>query len=338
RIEANDYKVLLNQTKADLIASKAQLVQIQQEQRSTQNSLKLANNNLRLGLAELKRVRSIWNRRLIARSVLDAEEQKVNQLRLSVQDIEGKLSTYSSRIRSANANINRSQQQVKGKQVTLGRTEVRMPFDARISAVSVEKGQFTAVGGALFEAINTDGVEVKADIPLLQMRALLSSLNGKSLNLHANNFNAAIKSLNLKASVALVSGDDKTTWRARVVRFSESIDPLRRTLAVTVAVDAPYQGVVIGKRPPLLKGMYVAVTLTAPPYKAIVIPRSAVHLGRAYVINKKGQLAIRKLDIKSQQGEEVVISKGLKSGDQLIINDLMPIIIGMPLKANIKKH
>ncbi|HIQ14688.1 MAG TPA: HlyD family secretion protein, partial [Leucothrix sp.] len=31
RIEANDYKVLLNQTKADLIASKAQLVQIQQE-------------------------------------------------------------------------------------------------------------------------------------------------------------------------------------------------------------------------------------------------------------------------------------------------------------------
>jgi len=338
RIEANDYKVLLNQTKADLIASKAQLVQIQQEQRSTQNSLKLANNNLRLGLAELKRVRSIWNRRLIARSVLDAEEQKVNQLRLSVQDIEGKLSTYSSRIRSANANINRSQQQVKGKQVTLGRTEVRMPFDARISAVSVEKGQFTAVGGALFEAINTDGVEVKADIPLLQMRALLSSLNGKSLNLHANNFNAAIKSLNLKASVALVSGDDKTTWRARVVRFSESIDPLRRTLAVTVAVDEPYQGVVIGKRPPLLKGMYVAVTLTAPPYKAIVIPRSAVHLGRAYVINKKDQLAIRKLDIKSQQGEEVVISKGLKSGDQLIINDLMPIIIGMPLKANIKKH
>lgn len=335
RIDANDYKVSLKQTKADLSSSRAQLTQIKQEQRSTYAALKLANSKLTLGLAELKRIRSIWNRRLIARSTLDAEEQKVIQLRQSVQDLQGKLATYSSRLSGANANIRRSQQQVKGKETTLGRTAIRMPFDARISKVFVEKGQFTSVGGSLFEAINTDGVEVKAGIPIQQMKTLLSSLKGKHIDLNSSNFSRVLQSLHLKATVSLVSGGDQAVWPARVVRFAESVDPLRRTLAITIAVDEPYKGVVIGERPPLLKGMYVAVTLTAPAYQSVVIPRSAVHLGRAYVVDKNKQLAIRELTIKAQQNDQVVVSKGLKKGDKLIVNDLIPVIVGMPLKANI---
>ncbi|MCK5726764.1 MAG: hypothetical protein KAH22_08075 [Thiotrichaceae bacterium] len=333
RINSDDYNVSLQQTKADLVATRAQLTQIQQEKRSTQSALKLANNKLKFGFEELERIRSLWKRRLIAHSVLDAEEQKVIQLQQGVQDIEGKLSTYSSRFRSANANIRRSQQQVKGKENTLGRTIVRMPFDARISSVSVEKGQFTAVGGALFEAINTDGVEIKAEIPLHQMKSLLSPLYGKSISLSATSFNHLVDSLHLKAQVTLVDGE-KTTWKARVVRFAESIDPLRRTLGIIVAVDDPYGKVVIGQRLPLLKGMYVAVKLTAPSYKAIVIPRSAVHLGRVYVIDNKQRLAIHDLKIQSRQGSQVIVSKGLKVGDTLIVNDLIPVIVGMRLKAS----
>ncbi len=338
RIDADDYQVSLKQTKADLLSTKAQRKQLEQEQSSTRRSLKLAEANLSLGQQELQRVKGIWDKHLIARSTLDAEEQKVIKLRQTIEDLRGKLATYSSRLNSAKANISRSQQQVKGKETTLGRTEIRMPFDARISAVNVEKGQFTTLGGTLFEAINTDGVEVKAEVPIRQMQALLSSLNGKAISLNAANFAKAISSLQLKAKLSLVGGSPEATWDARVVRFSESIDPIRRTLGITVAVDKPYDKVVIGKRPPLLKGMYVAVSLSSPAYDAIVIPRKAIHLGRAYLLDEKSQLTIQPVDIMLEQGEKVVVSKGLQEGDQVIINDLIPIIVGMPLVSSSKSE
>lgn len=333
RIDPDDYQFSLKQTEADLISSRASLDQLKQEQLSTSRSLKLAKDNLRFGMQELKRVRGIWNKRLISRSALDLEEQKVIQLRSSVSDLEGKLATYRSRLDSAKAIISRSKEQVKGKETTLGRTEIRMPFDARISSVNVQKGQFTPIGGTLFEAIDTDGVEVNAAIPIRQMRILLSSLNGKTVTLDPSNMNKAIQSLRLEATVSLVGGSAKAVWEGRVIRFAESIDPVRRTIGITIAIDKPYENVIIGQRPPLLKGMYVAVKISAPAYDAIVIPRHAVHLGRAYIMDDKEQLAIRTLQIRSEQGETVVVEQGLEVGEQLIVNDLIPVIVGMPLVA-----
>lgn len=333
RIDPDDYQFSLKQTEADLISSRASLDQLKQEQLSTSRSLKLANDNLRFGLQELKRVQGIWQKRLISRSALDQEEQKVIQLRQSVSDFEGKLATYRSRLNSAKANISRSKEQVKGKETTLGRTEIRMPFDARISSVNVQEGQFTPVGGTLFEAIDTKGVEVNAAIPIRQMSVLLSSLKGKTVTLDPSNMNKTIQSLQLQAQVSLIGGNEKAVWQGRIVRFSESIDPVRRTIGITIAIDNPYENVIIGQRPPLLKGMYVAVEISAPAYDAIVIPRHAVHLGRAYVLDSNQQLAIRALQIRSAQAETVVVEQGLEEGDQLIINDLIPVIEGMPLVA-----
>ena len=220
RIDPDDYQFSLKQTEADLISSRASLDQLKQEQLSTSRSLKLANDNLRFGLLELKRVQGIWQKRLISRSALDQEEQKVIQLRQSVSDFEGKLATYRSRLNSAKANISRSKEQVKGKETTLGRTEIRMPFDARISSVNVQEGQFTPVGGTLFEAIDTKGVEVNAAIPIRQMSVLLSSLKGKTVTLDPSNMNKTIQSLQLQAQVSLVGGNEKAVWQGRIVRFS----------------------------------------------------------------------------------------------------------------------
>ncbi len=84
RINPVDYKLSLDKNRSDLAASKSQLEQLMQERASTRASLKLANANLRLGLQELQRIRTIFNQRLIARSKLDVEEQKVLQLRQKV--------------------------------------------------------------------------------------------------------------------------------------------------------------------------------------------------------------------------------------------------------------
>ncbi len=332
RIDREDYEVSLKQTQADLSANQSSLKQLQQEQKTTSRSLALAQENLRVGEKELARIRSIYERQLIARSTLDAEEQKVISLRQQVEELQGQLNTYASRKASVQAQITRAEEQVKGEETTLGRTEITLPFSARIGEVSVEKGQFVNVGSILFEALDINGVEINAQLPIVHMRALVGHMAGRSLDgLAMGNTHEILARLNLSARVKLVGDMPDAGWEAEVLRFSESIDPTRRTLGVVVGVDRPYEKVIPGKRPPLLKGMFTAVELYAPPRDAIIIPRKAVHHGRVYIVNDEDRLEIKVIEIQQYQDDLVVVGAGLQEGDRLIINDLVPVIEGMPL-------
>jgi HlyD family secretion protein len=332
RIDPQDYEVELKQTEADLAANQSSLRQLEVEQQTTSRSLQLAKKNLAVGEKELKRIYTVWDRKLIARSTLDAEEQKVIQLRQEVSDLQGQLNTYASRKASVLAQTTRTEEQVKGQKTTLGRTEITLPFTARISEVSIEKEQFVSTGTTLFEAQDINGVEINAQLPIMHMRSLVSHLEGKPFDSPAMGITKEVLSrLRLTARVKLVGDMPDAIWDAEVLRISESIDPIRRTLGIVVGIDRPYEKIIPGRRPPLLKGMFTAVELYAPKREAIVIPRKAIHHGRVYVAGEDQRLHIKPVEIQQQQGDLVVISSGLQVGDQIIISDVVPVIEGMPL-------
>lgn len=332
RIDPEDYEVTLKQTQADLSANKSSLKQLQVEQQTTRRSLVLAKKNLKVGEKELDRIRSVWKRKLIARSTLDAEAQKVIQLRQQVSELQGQLNSYNSRKASVQAQITRAKEQVKGQKTTLGRTEISLPFSARIGAVSIEKNQFVNVGTTLFEALDIKSVEINAQLPILHMRSLVSHLEGANFDRPTMGITGEMLArLNLSARVKLVGDMPDAWWDAKVLRFSESIDPTRRTLGIVVGIDHPYEKVIPGRRPPLLKGMFTAVELHAPQQKVIVIPRKDIHHGRVYIVDSNNHLQIKVIDIQQQQGDLVVVRSGLQEGDQIIINDLVPVIEGMLL-------
>ncbi|MFT7561739.1 MAG: multidrug efflux pump subunit AcrA (membrane-fusion protein) [Flavobacteriales bacterium] len=334
RIDASDYKVSLRQTEADLNANKQALLQLEEEEKSTQKSLMIARENLVFGEQEFARIQKIWERKLVSRSTLDAEKQKVNQLRQSVQELQGKINSFSSRKDSVKANIVRSEQQVKGQMTNLGRTEIILPFAARIGDVYVEENEFAAVGKNLFEALNTAGIEINAQLPILHMSALVSHLENVELkDLREMSSNDTAQMLNLTAKVSLVGGLEGAVWPAEVLRLSESVDAIRRTIGLVVGVNNPYELVVPGRRPPLLKGMYTAVKLRGPERRALVIPRKAVHENRVYLVGEESQLVIRNVDVQFYQNELAVIRSGLSEGDQLIVSDVYPVIEGMPVSA-----
>lgn len=414
-IEPDDYQTSLAQSEADLVASKSQLAQLDQEEQNLKQALAVAQQNLKvaqanlgnvrrqdapvrknnehiqrnlelarqnlkltqqnLGLAkkELGRLQKLGNQRLIPLSQVDGQQQQVLQLeqqvvaqqqgivqmeqQLTQQDqseakqdqnvlqqqqqilqqqqqvteLQGQLNTFTTRRSSAQAQVKRVEQQVKGQTTNLGRTKITMPFDARISAVSVEKGSVVSVGGVLFEADHSAGVEVRAEIPLNHVRNLLSNLDAQALDVNTLNMNSLLQELQLTAQVKVVGVDGLSAWPARVDRFADTVDPIRRTLGVVVAVDKPYDNLAAGQALPLLKGMYVEVALSAASYEAIVIPRRALHQGRVYLVNAEKRLEIRPIEIQAQEGESIVVAKGLNAGEQLVVNDLIPVIAGMPL-------
>ena len=332
RIDPEDYEVILKQTEADLSASRASLKQLEVEQKTTTRSLVLSTKNLRVQQKELQRIEDVFKRKLVARATLDAEQQKVLQIEQQVSDLQGKLDAYPSRKALVRAQIKRAEEQVKGQKTTLGRTEIILPFNARIGEVLIEKNQFVNIGFTLFEALDVNGIEINAQLPIVHMRALTSHLQDESLNSQQkSSMKSVLQRLKLQSKVRLVGDMPDAVWDANVLRMSESVDPSRRTLGIVVGVEKPYEKIIPGKRPPLLKGMFMAVEIFAPSQQAIVIPRKAIHDGRVYLVGNENKLKISSVKVLHHQGELAVIASGLKPGDIIIINDLVPVIDGMLL-------
>ncbi len=340
RVEPTSFKISLNQSKAGLAGSQSSLAQLESEEKSTKRLLNISQKNLNVGLKELKRIQTLWNKRLIARSTLDKEEQKVLSLRQQLQDIQGKLSSYPSRKSATRAQIKQSKSQVNQSKDTLGRTEIRIPFDARVGEVSVDKGEFVPAGGLLFEALGVQAVEITAQLPIKQFRPLVSGLgsNNSSISLRdPASLQRALANMNLEARVRLVGdSNDASVWDGELIRLSESVDPTRNTLGLVIAVDNPYDNIIPGKRPPLLKGMYTSVELFSPMKPALIVPRKAVHQGRIYIANDDNTLEIMAVNVLFQQGDMVVLdSEKDRSliGKKIIISDVIPVMEGLPLKA-----
>lgn len=335
RIEAEDYARSLRQTQEDLKASQSALNELEVEEKSTRRSLELAQKNLEVGKAELARVRDVFQKQLVAKSTLDAEEQKVILLHQQVEDLQGRMDGYNSRRQSMAAQIARAEAEVQNRATILGRTEITLPFDARIGTVSVDPDEFVSVGSLLFEAIDLKGVEISAQLPIGSMRKLISHLEnrGDIAQQFIQTGGRINESLGLVARVRLVQDMPEAVWEARVLRISESIDPTRQTLGVVVGVDAPYEKIIPGRRPPLLKGMYAAVDLFAPERQAMVIPRRAIHEGRVYIAGDDDRLQIRPVDVQQVQGDLVVVRDGIDAGERVIVTDLVPVIEGMPLQV-----
>jgi multidrug efflux pump subunit AcrA (membrane-fusion protein) len=333
RIDPADYEVSLRQTEADLAANEQSLLQLEEEEKTARRSLVLANRNLEYGRKELARIKEIFQRNLVSRSTFEAEQQRVIQYEQQVEELQGQINSFASRKDSVKAQIRRAEQQVKGQQTNLGRTEIRLPFNARIGEVYVEKGEFVSVGGTLFQALDVNGVEIDAQLPALHMSALLANVDPVALS-PMNMLSVAdlLRDLGLTATVRLVGGRSRATWEASVLRISEAVDPIRRTIGLVVGVDNPYGKIIVGSRPPLLKGMFTAVRIATPPRDALVVPRGAVHEGRVYLVDENQRLEIRELDIDFRQGDLVRVRGGLEPGDRLIVTDLYPVIEGMPLQ------
>lgn len=333
RIEPTTFEFSLDQSKAGLTSSQSSLAQLEVEQESSRRSLDLARKTLQIGQKELERFKILWEKRVITRSTMDGEEQKVLQLSQQVEDLEGKLASFTSRKSATIAQIRKSRTQLAQSQDTLGRTEISLPFDARIGVVSVEKGEYVTASKLLFEASGTKAVEISAQMPVKRFSALISGLSQGAVNLQKpDDLQAAFDQIQLGVKVRLVGGKGGgETWQADLLRIGEAIDPTRDTVSLVVVVNNPYEDVILGKRPPLLKGMYVAVEFYTPPRLAVVIPRKALHEGRVYVAKEDNTLEIRPVTILYKQGPLVVIERGLEGGEKLIITDVIPVMDGLPL-------
>ena len=335
RIDPTDYELALTRIRADRRSVEAELAELEVRQANTESSLAIERRALALEAEDLERKKALRQRGNASQATVDEAETALLNQRQRVQELENTINLIPAERAVLEARLAQVDVELREAERDLGRTTITLPFDARIAAVPVEPAQFVAVGKMLVEAHSIDVAEVSAQVPLDQLRRLVPDRNGGGFDIES--LMDLPRSFGFGAEVRLEVGELLVTWEARFDRAAQNLDPQTRTIGMIVAVDEPYRQVVPGRRPPLIKDMYVEVELRAPARPdRLVIPRVALHAGTGgerlvYLAGDDDRLILRPVVIGPVQGDIVVIEQGLEPGERVLVSDLIPAIEGMLL-------
>ncbi|MBF0470536.1 MAG: HlyD family efflux transporter periplasmic adaptor subunit [Gammaproteobacteria bacterium] len=332
QVDESDYRLSLAEAEAALMATDASLQQLQVQNSNLTKSLKIEEELFESNEKEWRRLQQLAQQGTLSQSQLDAQERLYLTQKRQLQTTRNSLALLPGERHLLEAQQKQQQVRLQQAEKMVARTRFTAPFAARVAELNVELDQYVRSGERLLVLDDLSQAEVTAQFSLAQFSALLPEINlGEELKLKLDSAQAAAL-MQLSAKVELDLGGEVVAWDARFLRTLSTIDPKTRTVGVVVAVDEPYRRANPPFRPPLVKGMFVRVILTGPPRpQELMIPRSALHDNRVYLLTPDQRLEVRPVTVAAHYGERVAVRSGVKVGEQLVVSRLTPAISGMRL-------
>ena len=329
-IARDDYELAVAKAEADIRSAEARVEEIRLTRATTEASLAIERAALDLAERDLARIRRLAETGAASPAVVEAKEREVLAQRLKVQAQEGALEALPAQLVAAEQGIAVARTSKQAAELDLSRTVVRAPFAGRVSSADVEFSQFVGVGTPMG---SIDGVAA-AEIDVQMPPRLMAALGRLALDGVAAATPGDIGRV-LRARVSLeVEGAD-AVWPAEVARISDVVDPATRSIGVIVRVVDPYGAEQPGQRPPLIKGMFVKVTLSGPVLdRAILVPRRAIRDGRIMLAGPDDRLAYVPITpVFTADGIAVLPPDALPAAARIIVSEPSPAIEGMLLAA-----
>jgi RND family efflux transporter MFP subunit len=333
KIDPTEYELAVARLKASIDQIKAQLVELEIEEKNTKASLAIEQRSLTLAEQSLKRKQTAREKRAISGDEVDREERTVLTQRQTIQNLKNTLALLPSQGQLLNANLAASKAELKQAQLDLDKVSIKAPFDCRLAEVNIQQGQYLSSNESLFEALGIAVTEVVAQFRGEQLQKLFPSdqLQDFKLNLDMDKMRDLF---DFKVTVRYQSGDLSAEWDANFTRIREAVDSQTRAVNVVVAVDRPYEKIIPGIRPPLTRGMFCEVELQAPIRPdSIIIPRSALHDGdTVFLVDDQNRLRRQQVEVAFAQSNFYCLAGGLDGGETLIVSDPSPAITGMRIE------
>lgn len=229
--------------------------------------------------------------------------------RLGLKGKPSDLTLRQPQLKSSQAAVEAARARVRQAKTDLGRTSIEAPYDGRILDKQVDIGQFVPRGAVLASIYAVDYVEVR--LPVTEQQAAF-------LTLPEAYQDETISAQGPDVDLLVNSAGREWQWKGRIVRMEGAIDIKSRQQFAIVQVDKPYAKHDDG-RPPLKVGQFVTAQVKGNVIEeAIVLPREIVRGNdEIIVIKDDNTVEKRKLDIIWRDDRNVVVSKGLQTGERV---------------------
>ncbi len=333
RLSDADYTLAIAQARANIRAAEAKLDEIAISEQNLKAALEIELQTLAIREAEMKRLERLYEAGTASQVARDnAKAAYLAQLQ-KVRGQENSLALLPTQREVQRQQIAVYEASLATAELNLARTKLTLPFAARVDRVAVEVGQLVRSGQTVASFDSIQAAEVEAQISATDLRKLFRQIavgaEGFALNPAA--FAEQLGEIDLTATVGLRLGDDMVTWPALVDRFSNTIDPKTGTVGVIVRIENAYDSAEPGARPPLTKGMFVEVNLSAQPVPGILLPRAALRGSEVMVVDADSRLRLVEVTVELLQGELALITGGIEAGAEVVVSTPVPLIDGLLL-------
>ena len=331
RLDETDTQLAISRLNAEIAKVDSNIAELRAKKENYEASVQLEREALLVAEKELARLNGLVQSNAIAKAEIDSEEQAVLAQRQKVQSIVSSINLLPSQVQAANASLASAKASLAEKNRDLERIQLHAPFDCRIGPVDLELNQFVAAGEMLFEAHSIDSVEIEAQVSVKNMRMLFDEERRKQdlrdglLELDQE---AVKRYLDIEAVVGYAAGGRRAERIAEFERIREQLDLQTRSVGVVVSIKNPFSGIENG--PPPVSGTYCEVELIGKARSnQVVIPRSAIRRGFAYVLDNENRLRRHQVVTSMTQSEFAVVESGVEVGDTLVVSDPTPAVEGM---------
>lgn len=239
---------------------------------------------------------------------LAQEEYALSGTQLSASD--RSLVLREPQLQVAEADVASAEAAVKQAKINLARTEIRMPFDGRLSTRAVSPGSYASAGSELFAAVATSEFWVEAKLP----RSFLPLLDR-----------------NHDVIVSHSAWGDETRT-AVILNVLPGVDSGDRQARVILSLENPLDP---EYGPIVLVNDFVALTLAGREFNdAYQVRRDRVNDdGSVWVINDL-KLHKRQPELLYSGRDYVWFSRGFEPGDRLLTSQVDAAVEGMPVRVS----
>ncbi|MBK7829240.1 HlyD family efflux transporter periplasmic adaptor subunit [Nannocystis sp.] len=235
--------------------------------------------------------------------------------------------------RSAQASLSSARAQFDKARRDLGRTQVKVPFDALVLEATAELGQLVTPQTALATLVAIDRYWVEVAVPVSQL-----------IHFEIPGVNVAIDARGSAAKILLDAGGGVVIERDGVIeRLLGQVDARGRMARVLVMVEDPLgvQPAALKAAPeqsgpratlPLLLGSYVRVQIAGAPLPDTTeIPRVALVDDHAVWLVVDDKLTAREVEV-AWRGVDTVLVRGLRPGEPVVTTPLASPTEGMAVR------
>ena len=208
---------------------------------------------------------------------------------------------------AARAKVEAVQATVDRAMRDLERTKLRAPYDGRIRRKIVDLGTRVAKAGELAEFYATKVLEVRLPVP--RQDASFFDLSGQEI-------------------VLKEAGGQGRTWKAVVDRTEGEIQRANRSIMVVARID--------GSLPDApMPGQFVHTEIGGLTIEKVVrVPRRAfVKSDRVMIVGDGHTVTTREVKVVRTERDDVLVSEGIKDGEQLCVTALTAVIEGLEVKV-----
>ena len=311
-IDRFNYEGALREARANLKEARARLAENRARIVSEQSKLASANDQLAIAERDLARARSLSKNGTMTTQQVEARTLVFSQRKQALNLSENMVKIEQARLEQQQAAIERLQWRVAQAERNLQNTVLKAPFAGIVRSSAVDVGKLLSANDVVVSLYEPGKLEAKFTLTDAQYGRLQNDENGL---------------IGRIVAVSWTTGGEQQNYVGKIERIGADINSSRGGVEVFATIEETADR--IEMRP----GAFVEIIVPDKIFKnTIKLPEHAVYNGQHVYVVKDGKLSKRPVTIVAYDGETVLVSSGLKSGEKVLVTRIAEVGEGLRVR------